>query len=366
MRAVRAARRRTATALAALSLAGALALAGCGSADDRGSDAKSGARADIGRQDADGSGGSAARPGAGGSGGGTAGTSGTGGAAADGKAAGSPAPGKAPAVLPKIIRTARLSLEVKDTQAALVTARAAATGAGGYVGDESTRREPAADGRQSVVSELTLRVPVERFDAVLGALSGGGRLLSRKVDAQDVTRQVVDVESRVASQRASVARVRAMMDRADQLSDVVMLEGELSRRQAELESLLAQRDSLADQTAMATVTVSLAEPGRPAPPAAKDDEPGFTDAVSAGFDVFVAVLRWISLVLGALLPFLAAGALAALVFRAVRRARPGRKAAPATAERESAAVPAMPSGAPEVPAQTGPAPVDGETPRPQP
>ncbi|RST19959.1 DUF4349 domain-containing protein, partial [Streptomyces sp. WAC04770] len=37
------------------------------------------------------------------------------------------------------------------------------------------------------------------------------------------------------------ARVRELMDKAEKLSDVVTLEGELSSRQADLESLLAQQ-----------------------------------------------------------------------------------------------------------------------------
>ena len=45
-------------------------------------------------------------------------------------------------------------------------------------------------------SHVVLRVPQAGFDGVLAALAGGGKLLSRKADAQDVTQQVVDVESR--------------------------------------------------------------------------------------------------------------------------------------------------------------------------
>ena len=37
--------------------------------------------------------------------------------------------------------------------------------------------------------------------------------------AQDVTDQVVDVDSRVRSQRASVARIRELMDRATKLGE---------------------------------------------------------------------------------------------------------------------------------------------------
>ena len=65
--------------------------------------------------------------------------------------------------------------------------------------------------------------------------------LDRTAKAEDVTDQVVDVDSRIKSQRASVARVRELMDRATKLSDVVELEGELSNREADLEAPAACR-----------------------------------------------------------------------------------------------------------------------------
>lgn len=110
-----------------------------------------------------------------------------------------------------------------------------------------------------MTSTLTLRVPGDRFDAVLGAMEGSGKLRSRKVEAQDVTEKVADVDSRVKSQQASVARVRDMMDKATALGDVVMLESELSKRQSDLESLLAQQTALKDQTSMGTITVEVSE-----------------------------------------------------------------------------------------------------------
>ncbi len=84
-------------------------------------------------------------------------------------------------------------------------------------------------------------MPVERYEEVLDELEGAGELLERSAKAEDVTDQVVDVDSRVKSRRASVVRVRELMDKATKLSDVVTLEGELSTRQAELEALLARQ-----------------------------------------------------------------------------------------------------------------------------
>jgi hypothetical protein len=214
-----------------------------------------------------------------------------------------------------IIRTATLTVQVKDVPRALDKARTAAEDAGGIVGNESTDR----DGRGHERSRVVLRVPQERYEQVLADLAGSGRLIERNVKAQDVTDQVVDVESRVKSQRASVARVRELMDKATKLSDVVALEGELSTRESDLEALLAQQASLKDRTSLATITLSLTE--TPVKPAGhKDDDPGFTDAVAGGWGAFVTLLRWVAVAVGAVLPFAVVGGL--LVFVWLRLVRP--------------------------------------------
>ncbi|MFG2621940.1 DUF4349 domain-containing protein [Streptomyces sp. NPDC048507] len=317
------ARHRSAAALAGLSLAAALALTGCGSDGQ----ASSGRAAAGPRQDAAGAPAEAAGPGA----------------AAPPAADAKGAPQAPAAVRPHVIRTGSLAVETAEPQKTLAAARTAAEGAGGYVGGESTER--GTDGRMT--STLTLRVPGERFDAVIAALEGGGKLLRRKVEAQDVTEKVADVDSRVRSQQASVARVREMMEKASALGDVVMLEGELSRRQSDLESLLAQQNALKDQTSMGTITLSVAEPAPPR--VTRDDEdggPSFGDALRAGWSVFTTLVRYLALAVAVVLPFALAAALVLLGFRGYRRLRPARpKAGPAVvpAPREA---PAADTGAP--------------------
>ncbi|WP_097985971.1 DUF4349 domain-containing protein [Streptomyces sp. f150] len=224
-----------------------------------------------------------------------------------------------------VIRTATLSVEVKSVPKAVATARGAAEGAGGLVASENTER---LDDTYET-SHLVLRVPQERFQEVLRELAGSGKLLSRTSNAKDVTDQVVDVDSRISTQRASVARVRELMDQAEKISDVVALEGELSSRQSDLESLLAQQASLKDRTSLATITLDLTPPDAPGDDGSKDEDPGFLDALGGGWDAFVTMLRWIAVAFGAAFPFLLTAALAVVVWRVLRKRKADRRAAPA-------------------------------------
>ncbi|MFE0471653.1 DUF4349 domain-containing protein [Streptomyces sp. NPDC058947] len=295
--------RRPVPALAALLLAAALALTGCSGAGD---DAAGSKAADRGlAQDQGAAGAKEAAPGGTGSG------------------SRSTAPVKLPAQ--HIIRTASLTVQVEDVPKALDEARTSTENAGGYIGDETTTRD--AEDRER--TRVVLRVPAEKYDAVLSGLEGAGKLLDRSAKAEDVTDQVVDVESRITSQRASVARIRALMDRATKLGDVVTLEGELSTRQADLEALLARQKSLRDRTSLATITLTLTE--TPVEKEAKDDDPGFVDALAGGWNAFVTMLRWLAVVCGAVLPFAAVAALLALLWLRVVRPRLPRRSRPAPA-----------------------------------
>lgn len=305
-------------ALAGVLLATALAVTGCsgGASSDSGGDGKAASQADQG----------AAPEGA------KQGASGAGGARAT-------APAKAPTT--HIIRTATLTVQVKDASKALAEARTTTENAGGYVGNESIHRDSEGHGYTRVV----LRVPAAKYEAVLSELEGAGKLLEREAKAEDVTGQVVDVESRIKSQRASVARIRELMDQATKLSDVVTLEGELSSRQADLEALLAQQKSLQDRSSMATITLSLSE--KPAgKKAAEDDDPGFLDALAGGWNAFVTMLRWLAVVLGAVLPFAAVGALLLLLWLKAVRPRLPRRPQPAPATSALGPLPAHPGARP--------------------
>jgi hypothetical protein len=286
--------RRPVRFLAGLLLATALAATGCSGAGDTGSSGSDkGAKADAGAGYAEDS-------------------SGSGSQATQSKA---PKPAAS-----HIIRTASLTVQVKDVPRALAETRAVAEGAGGHVGRETTHRNDDEE-----YTELVLRVPVDRYEEVLEDLEGTGRLLERTAKAQDVTEQVVDVESRIRTQRASVERIRALMEEATKLSDVVTLEGELSSRQADLESLLARQASLKDRTSLATITVSLSE--TPVVKDAGDDDPGVGDALGGGWAAFLGMLRWIVVALAAVLPFAALAAVLLLAWLRLVRPRRARLAA---------------------------------------
>ncbi|HWM00398.1 MAG TPA: DUF4349 domain-containing protein [Nocardioidaceae bacterium] len=199
-----------------------------------------------------------------------------------------------------VIQTANVSVRSRDVGEALVRVRALVAGAQGLVADEHTTTGRSGDPRRSV---LTLRVPSTAFDAVLRDIDDLGRVASQQVSTQDVSTQVVDVEARIVSAERVLRRIRGLLESANSFSDVLSLEAELARREADLASLRAQQAYLEDQTSMSTITLSLQRTS--APPAPPKPEPaGFVAGLGVGWDFLAGLVTGALTGLGVLVPML--------------------------------------------------------------
>ena len=173
-----------------------------------------------------------------------------------------PAPGAAPdTAVPDlagrdVVRTAQLTLQVTDPTATTRGVRTAVAAAGGVVAEEQV------DGTGAW---LVVRVPAAGLDRLVDDLAATGTVLGRSGRTEDATEQVVDLDSRVATQQASVTRVRALLAQATSIGDIVAVESELARREADLDSLQRRLATLKDRVALSILTIELRTSVAPAP-----------------------------------------------------------------------------------------------------
>ncbi|QMU72079.1 DUF4349 domain-containing protein [Streptacidiphilus sp. P02-A3a] len=357
-------------------LAAVLVLSGC-SRTGGGNTASNGARAAAPQRAAGaaaGAGGTSGGDTDGGGSGAAASTTGTGGTAA--LAAGR-----------SLIYTGEMQLSTTGVDAAVTRAEQLVAAAGGYVDAEQTgpvdelplsqyangdgsSSSPGDDGGDSSLplqilpepgdvgangAQLVLRIPTADYAAAFQRLLGLGSVLGQERSSQDVTAQVVDVASRVRTQQASVDRVRALMNQAQDINDVISLEAALTQRESDLESLEAEQQALQSQTAMSTVTVQVFEkPSAPvAAPAPRHKGVGAAalGALADGWHGLYLTFRALLLALSAVLPF--ALVLVSLGWLALRLTRRYRRTGAAVAV---PAVPAQPQTRLEPQPQTEPEP----------
>ena len=148
-----------------------------------------------------------------------------------------------------LIWRAWLSLEVASVSTAVAHVTDIAKKSGGYVETQSDSEEELAD--------VTLRVPVESLKSAMSSLESIGNVTSRRVSSEDVTEQYVDIDARLKTMVALRDRLRALLDKAEDVKDVLAIEKELSRVQADIDSMQARLKAIKGKVDLASISVSI-------------------------------------------------------------------------------------------------------------
>ena len=209
----------------------------------------------------------------------------------------------------QLIYTAQLTVRARSVSDAVSRATAVAASAGGYVAAENASSDPNHPDRSSATVEL--KIPVAAYAATLAGLSGNalGKQLSLQQQTQDVTQQVADTGSRVASDEAAIAQLRKLLSHAGNVGDLLSVQNQIDSQEADLEAMLAQQRALNRETAYATVTLTIVGPKAVPAPVRSKPAPGLSNGLTAGWHAFRTSLSWLLAVIGAIAPFVAVIAL---------------------------------------------------------
>lgn len=148
-----------------------------------------------------------------------------------------------------LIWKAWLEVEVWNVSNAVAHATALAQQQGGFVEQKS--------GNEETEASLRLRVPVAQLKAAVGALEELGTVTRRNLLSEDVTEQYVDVEARLKNKLVLRDRLKQLLDKATGVKDVLAIETELNRVQADIDSMTARLKTLKGQADLATIEVSF-------------------------------------------------------------------------------------------------------------
>lgn len=212
---------------------------------------------------------------------------------------GQAAPASLSARPPSVIATGVVAMTSKDPDAARAeVVRIVDVARGQITDEEATSDEDGAVRR----TRLVVRVPVAEFGETMTAFEKVGTLVSSDRSSEDVSAEVIDTEVRIRAQERSLKRIELLLDRAQKIGDIVSIESELTRRQADLDALKQTQAYYADQTAMSTITVHLSRTGKPAEPT-DEEAGGFLAGLRSGWGALVSFATVAATVAGALLPW---------------------------------------------------------------
>jgi hypothetical protein len=228
---------------------------------------------------------------------------------------------KGAVVTQQIITTVQLTVTVDKPIAAADDAARIADSFGGTVANRSER---AGSGTEPGSAKLTLRIPSANLTRALEELKSLGIAQDTSINSTDVTAQSEDLDARITALQTSVDRLLALMSKASSTDNLLAIESALSERQANLESLEAQKRNLDNQVQLSTVDLYLISE-RDTPATTPDT---FWTGLLAGWSAFVAFWSALLVALGVLAPWLvAAGIVTAVVLVWVKLARRRRHAA---------------------------------------
>lgn len=159
----------------------------------------------------------------------------------------------------KLIRRAELSIQTTEFDQAAAALDQLVTDCGGYYESASVYGGSYRDvnGRRS--GEYVVRVPAEKYIQFQSSAGGLGYVTSSAESSEDVGERYYDTESRLKTQRTKQERLLSLLEKADNMEDIISLENALSEVEYQIEqysSQLNRYDALIDY---ATFTIYLNE-----------------------------------------------------------------------------------------------------------
>jgi hypothetical protein len=221
----------------------------------------------------------------------------------------------------KIIKTASISLEIKDQtfeqrsqDVVLVASRH-----GGFVTSSRT------SGEKRLSGTMVIRVPASQFEVALGELKALGKVTGEQIAGEDVTAQFVDLEARLRNWEAQEAVLLKLMAKSTSIEDSLRVQQSLQDVQLAIEEIKGQLRLITDQTDMSTINLSMTERATVVAP---DQANAFVRAWRRGLDATVAVFTAILIGVGFLAPLFLIALAAGLGWLIFRRLRPKVVATP--------------------------------------
>ena len=234
----------------------------------------------------------------------------------------------------KIIYSADVTVETTDFDASLQTLDKLVKEYGGWVESSSVSGanfyNQSRGNRSARNASYTLRIPGNRFDELMNGLSALGNVPYTHVYTENVTAQYFDVQARLTAYRTQETRLLEMMEVAESVEDIILLEDRLTELRYQIESLQSTLNNWDRRVSYSTVSLELQEVWEYTP------EP--ETKLSYGRELWLALLdgvRGLGSFLGDLLILLASllpaliviGILCAILIPVIKKRRAKRKAA---------------------------------------
>lgn len=180
----------------------------------------------------------------------------------------------------KLIKTVDLEVETRDFDGMMGALETRIQELGGYTESMDSYNGSSYSGyRSSRSAELKVRIPSGNLDSFLKTVAEAGNIIRRNENVDDVTLSYVDMESRRDTLRTEQSRLLELLDRAENIEEIITIEERLSEVRYQLESMESKLRTMDNLIDYSTVYINVSEVKELTPV----EEPTVWERISEGF-----------------------------------------------------------------------------------
>ena len=165
----------------------------------------------------------------------------------------------------KIVYTGNLSIQTLEYDKSAASIRKKIKDAGGFSEAESERdndyywySRSSGSGNTRYLS-ITARIPSEKFEDFINSLSGDGKIMSRSVNAENISQVYANKETYKKSLEKEQERLLEMMDKAQTIEEMITVESRLSEVERQLNVYRTDLAKMDKDVEFSTVYIELQE-----------------------------------------------------------------------------------------------------------
>ena len=165
----------------------------------------------------------------------------------------------------KIVYTGNLSIQTLEYEKSAASIRKKIKDAGGFSEAESERdndyywySHSSGSGNTRYLS-ITARIPSEKFEDFINSLSGDGKVMSRSVNAENISQVYANKETYKKSLEKEQERLLEMMDKAQTIEEMITVESRLSEVERQLNVYKTDLAQMDKDVEFSTIYIELKE-----------------------------------------------------------------------------------------------------------
>lgn len=179
----------------------------------------------------------------------------------------------------KLIKTVDMNVETEEYDTLMGNVQKKIDTLGGYISNLSSGENGGSYGDNTRYATITAKIPAEKVDQFVTAVSEISNVTSKNESVDDVTLQYVDLESHKKALLTEQESLLKLMENATNMEDIITIESRLSDVRYQIESMESQLRTFDNQISFSEVTIYISEVSRLTPM----EEVGTWEKISTGF-----------------------------------------------------------------------------------